>query len=324
MAKRKTHIYACGGGAIDITAAQSAIVDTLGFSDVIMSRVDTSYSNITPNMPADSVYVLDGADGSGSERRHNYKPIMKAMGQILAKFQPGDYNIVLFTTSGGSGSVIGPLIVSELLSRKLPVVALVVNTCGSKTEIDNSIDTTKSLSGIVNNVKLPLAFSEVTVDVNKSFDMAAREVRGTISMLLSLFDSNNVGLDSRDITNFLQYTNIRGGVPSLVHLDVFTDETISEIAGQHPQSMASLYKDENRGVTGVIPVHYTQGSRDKEITDERMRVTTHFVLREDPVSDMYKSLSKLQEQIALADRAKSPSFNLLDDDDNADSNGMVI
>lgn len=324
MAKRKTHIYACGGGAIDITAAQATITDSLGFSDAVISRIDTSFSNITENMPSDSVYVLEGADGSGSERRHNYKPIMKAMNQILARFQPGDYNIVLFTTSGGSGSVLGPLIVSELLSRKLPVVALIVNTCGSKTEIDNSIDTTKSLSGIVNNVKLPLVFSEVTVNASKSFDAAAREVRGTLSMLLSLFDSKNVGLDSRDITNFLQYTNIRGGNPSLVHLDVFTDETIGQIAGEYPQSMASLYKDENRGVTGVTPVHYTAGSRDKDITDERMRVTTHYVIREEPVSAMYKSLSQLQEQIVLADRAKAPTISLLEDDDNADSNGMVI
>lgn len=95
-----------------------------GFAAIDPAFIDTSRSNLTPEIPEEKIYILDNTDGSGKVRRENHAQISSSIKHILQSQQPGEFNIVVFSASGGSGSVLGPLIVSELLARGLPVVVL--------------------------------------------------------------------------------------------------------------------------------------------------------------------------------------------------------
>lgn len=324
MSKRLTRIYSCGGAAINITAQTKDHSNSLGFADLAVSRIDTSDKNIKPGMNPNSVYVLEDADGSGKQRAHNYKAVVAALEQILSNHKPGDYNIVVFSASGGSGSIIGPVIIGELLRRQLPVIAIVIGTSGSETETNNSINTLKSLAGVANQQKAPVVMSYFPV--NQNFDQrdVDRQVGATISLLLNLFDSNNIEIDYKDIINFLRYTNVRSSAPGLVSLDLYNDEELQAIAGTSPLAMATIFKDEARPYISVTPDYHATGTRDGNVTDERMQFTAHYAITSRPVKTAFDELNTRLKQITDQQHARGQNFNLLGETDSIDDNGMVL
>jgi len=324
MSKRLTRVYSCGGAAINITALTKDHKDSLGFADLAVSRIDTSNKNIKPGMDPQSVYVLDNADGSGKQRAHNYKAVVEALPQILSKHKPGDYNVVVFSASGGSGSIIGPVIIGELLRRQLPVVAIVIGTSGSETEANNSINTLKSLAGVAQAQQAPVVMSYFPVNQNYDQRDVDRKVGATISLLLNLFDSKNIEIDYKDIINFLRYTNVRSSQPGLVSLDLFNDEELAEIAGTSPLAMATIFKDEERPYLSVTPDYHATGTRDNNVTDERMKFTAHFAITSQPIKTAFEELNGRLRQITDQQHARGQNFNLLGDNDRTDDNGMVL
>lgn len=324
MSKRLTRVYSCGGAAINITAQTKDHKDSLGFADLAISRIDTSDKNIKPGMDPNSVYVLEDADGSGKQRAHNYNAIVASLDQMLSKHKPGDYNIVVFSAGGGSGSVIGPVIVGELLRRQLPVVAIVIGTSASETETNNSIKTLKSLAGVAQTQQAPVVMSYWPVNQHYDQSDVNRKVGATISLLLNLFDSKNIEIDYKDIINFLRYTNVRSSQPGLVSLDLFNDQELQEIAGTSPLAMATIFKDEARPYLPVIPDYPATGTRDQNVTDERMQFTAHYVITSQPVKAAFDELNTRLKQITDQQHARGNNYNLLGEGDSTDGNGMVL
>jgi hypothetical protein len=329
MSKRVTRIYACGGGAIKITADLVDYVNVPGFSDTKVSRLDTSDKNLTANMPQSSVFVLEGADGSGKQRDHNFKPVVAAMSKILAQHQPEDYNIVIFTAGGGSGSVIGPVLIGELLQRKAPVIALVIGTTGDETQAQNSVNTIKSLGGIQQQHKRPVVFSYF--EVNQHFDQADvdNQVRNVLTGLLNLLDSDNTIIDNKDIVNLLDWTNVRNlNIPAqLVSLELFVDDELDELTGKAPITMASIYPDEKRKYLPVVPAYSTDGIRSAaavQNSPELAKVTMHYVIHAGPVAPAMRNLENTLQRIRDNQRAQSETSTVLGGDDNVESNGMVL
>lgn len=324
MSKRVTRIYACGGGAINITADLPDYRDIKGFSDTMVSRIDTSASNLTTNMPGSSVYLLEGADGSGMERAHNYEPVCAALDQILAKHQPADFNIVIFTASGGSGSVIGPVICGELLKRNAPVLAMVIGTTGCKQQTTNSINTYKSLWGVTEAARAPLAMLYFEVDQNNSQRDIDAAVLGSLTSLLNLLDSENTKIDSKDLTNFLRYTNVHKADVGLVAMEIFLGDDINEIAGTAPIAMASIWPDDDRKFLSVTPAYHTNGTRGFAFDDAIVTTPIHYVITPDPIKRSFDALTKRLEQIVEETRGRGVTKSILGNDDHADSHGMVL
>jgi len=328
MSKRVTRIYACGGGAIKITADLVDYVNVPGFSDTKISRLDTSDKNLTANMTQSSIFVLDGADGSGKQRDHNYKPVVAAMSKILAQHQPEDYNIVVFTAGGGSGSVIGPVLVGELLQRKAPVIALVIGTTGDETQAQNSVNTIKSLGGIQAQHKRPVVFSYFEVNQHNSQSDVDQQVRGVLSGLLNLLDSDNTIIDNKDIVNFLDWTNVRKEIPAqLVCLEMYSGTEIDELAGKAPITMASIYPNEERSYLPVSPAYSTDGVRSEnsvQTNAEFAQLTMHYVIHAGPVTPALRELEKTLQRIRDTQRAQFETSNVVSGDDSVESTGMVL
>lgn len=326
MSKRVTRIYACGGGAIKITADLVDYVNVQGFSDTKVSRLDTSDKNLTVNMEQSSIFVLDGADGSGKQRDHNYKPVVAAMPKILAQHQPEDYNIVLFTAGGGSGSVIGPVLMGELLARKAPVIALVIGTTGDETQAQNSVNTIKSLGGIQAQHKRPLVFSYFEVNQHNSQADVDAQVRSLLPVLLNLLDSDNTIIDNKDIINFLDWTNARKEIPAqLVALETYNGDEINELAGKAPITMASIYPDAEREYLPVTPAYSTDGIRSElPAGNVFSEITMHYVIHATPITPIFSALEKTLQRIRDTQRAQAATSNVLDGDDSVEATGMVL
>lgn len=327
MSKRVTRIYACGGGAIKITADLTDHVNVPGFSDTKVSRLDTSDKNLTANMNQSSIFVLQGADGSGKQRDHNYKPVVAAMPKILAQHQPEDYNIVVFTAGGGSGSVIGPVLVGELLQRKAPVIALVIGTTGDETQAQNSVNTIKSLGGVQQQHKRPVVFSYFEVNQHQSQHDVDQQVRGVLSGLLNLLDSDNTIIDNKDIINFLDWTNVRKDLPAqLVALEIYQGDELNELTGKAPITMASIYPNEERTYLPVQPAYSTDGVRSEAAERDSgfKGITAHYVVHAAPVAPALRELEKTLQRIRDNQRAQSESSIVLGDDDNVENTGMVL
>lgn len=99
----KISIYAAGGGALNIVSelAKYTKKEEEEFADMSLFFIDTSRSNLSSNIPDDSVYLVEGLDGSGKRRDSNYTALSECSKEILHTFKPGDLNIVVHSASGG-------------------------------------------------------------------------------------------------------------------------------------------------------------------------------------------------------------------------------
>lgn len=326
MGKRITHLYACGGGAINITKDLNDWTNQMGLSDLRISRLDTSDKNITNNMSQSSIFLLKGADGSGKQRDHNARPVLAAMDQILAKHQPEDYNIVVYTAGGGSGSVIGPLLVAELLKRKATVMAIVIGTIGDETQAANSVGTIKSMSSLQSAAKRPLIFSYFEVNQNHSQDDVDLSVRSLIQTLLNMHDSNNTIIDNKDIVNFYDWTPVRKEIPAqMACLEVLIGDELESISGTAPLGIASIYPDATRSFLPITPAYSTDGIRGPVPENSPYKdATVHYVISAAPVREVFDNLVKVHENIVNAQRAGNTSSVVLSDDDQVDGTGLVF
>ena len=122
----KMTVYACGGCGVNLL---TPFVKNLGkaepgFAEIHPVFIDTSRSNLKGEYPEDNLFLIDGLDGSGKKRDANYKIINEKAPEVLHRFKPTPFNVVIHSTSGGSGSVIGSVLTSALLARGENVVVM--------------------------------------------------------------------------------------------------------------------------------------------------------------------------------------------------------
>ena len=152
MAKGIMNVYGCGGTGINIArhiANRSQEFNSEAFADREIFFLDTSASNLGGlNSKDPNVYIYEDADGAGKNRRHVANIIMENVNPVLLKFKPAEINIVIASNSGGSGSVIAPSLISELLSRGENVIFFGVNSYEDRKALENVIASMKTYESI--------------------------------------------------------------------------------------------------------------------------------------------------------------------------------
>ena len=238
-------IYGAGGAGINLAKKYLPFVDKEdnGFSTIKTYFIDTSKSNLNdPAINPETVYLMDGLDGSGKKRDSNYGAIRERSKEIVQKFKPSDINVVIHSASGGSGSVIGPILAGEISDKCLTVIILIGST-DSRIETDNTIKTIMGYEVIAQKREHPIAVMYYENGSGKSRGGVDNEIAIDISLLSILFSGHNSELDSADLKNFLNYQNVTTYKPSLTRLEFFSKE-IELARDQHVASLATL-TDEN-------------------------------------------------------------------------------
>lgn len=249
-------LYGCGGAGINLV---STLVNyngekSPGFAKINTFFLDTSSSNLPAGVPDDHVYIIDGLDGSGKKRDSNYQIIAERSKEMLHRFKPGAVNVVIHSGSGGSGSVIGPTLVSELLNRGAAVIVIMIGSSDSRIEANNTVNTLKSYEVISQKREMPV----VAVYYENSKDMPRgrvdQRINTTIALLAAIFSGENRELDSADLINFLNYQKVTSFKPKLSFLDFFS-KTIEVGKDQSVVTLVTL-TDETTDSSVNLPVEY--------------------------------------------------------------------
>lgn len=288
MAQHRTfRIFGVGGLGINIAKAYQA--DPLIADSPMVAYADTSRSNLdSTNEPFS--YLIDGVDGSGKKRDMNAAPIRKHVAPLLSEFPPADFNVVIFSASGGTGSTMGPLLIHELMLRKKPVIAVIGGDSDSAIAIGNTLNTLRSLSGLSGKMNIPVTavYEEMTLGSQR------REVDGllqrSIDALRVLTSGLNDEMDTQDLAHWLNYSVVTPHLPGLGILHIYnTNERLDDLYGA--LSVASLYASPDEPHGAVKSSYRTTG-----YTGSQGSSPLHFVITQDGLTAVVESLERKLEE----------------------------
>lgn len=231
MAK-KIVVYCCGGTGVNIGKLIEKEVngrlhaeDHTPSADIQIVNIDTSDSDLRTHKGKDNTYLFKGMDGSGSDRTMNKDEIEQAIPEILNRFRPGDLSIVINSCGGGSGSVIGPLLLVQLLAEAHPTIAIGIENTDTVTRLRNTVKVLNSYEGIAqsNERVIPTYLcdgsTESEANINSDIVLA-------VESLSILFSGEIDRLDSADLRNWINYNNVTKGAIGAMKLMIFTDPKV--------------------------------------------------------------------------------------------------
>lgn len=253
-------IYAAGGAGCNIASnfLKQMNKETTGMTVFDCVYIDTSRSNLNPNIPLTQTYLVDNLDGSGKLRSSNHQVLSDCSRDILLKHKPADINIVIGSGSGGSGSVISPILVSQLLDRGEDVIVITIGSTSSRIETENTLKTLKSYEMISQLRETPVIMAYRENSPTMPRGKVDAEIEMFIATLAVMFSGNNRELDSSDLSNFLKYQKVTNFKPKLSHLDIFNGNvTLSK--GQALVSLVTLMDSESQAESGVLTDYQAAG-----------------------------------------------------------------
>lgn len=233
--QRTIRLYACGGAGMNIASKYKALnKSTAGsnFADIQPCYVDTSSANVTPLINTKDLFLVESMDssvkkdGSGKIRRANHPDIKARTPACLLAFKPEAMNIVLHSASGGSGSVIGPLLVEELLRRGEQVLVMMIGSKDSRIEIYNTVKTLETYEATARNTKRPVVAIVEYNDEHSGRINADKSMHVALDIISGFWSGTNAELDTADLNNFLNYPNATSFDPALSALSFFSKEVV--------------------------------------------------------------------------------------------------
>lgn len=249
-------IYGAGGCGVNIVNSFKRYeMSDVGFARFKTVSIDTSNSNVRDFSQKDQTYLFDTLDGSGKKRAANYDTIAERTKELAAKFPPGDMNVIIHSASGGSGSVIGPLLLSELLTQNASVVAIVIGSRDSRIELQNTINTIKTYQNLSVKHNLPISIIYFENDKENSRAVIDERVRTSVVLLATFFSNEHKEMDTADTTNFLNYHNVTSFSPALTAFEFFSKEIVIG-RDRLPISILTLTNKETESSAPGVAIEY--------------------------------------------------------------------
>jgi hypothetical protein len=328
MSKGKISIYACGGAGINIgklLQETGGKFNSKAFAEREVYFVDTSKSNLAKVNDEEKIYLFEDVDGAGKVRKHVSEAIIESAKDILLRFKPADVSIVISSTSGGSGSVIAPTLVSELLARKEPVIYIGVASSDSKLEVKNNIDTIKSFARIANVRKRPVVgtlFENTPTDTQSDNNT---KIRSYVIMLSALFSRNNEGLDTQDLRNWLNFTDVTDFEPSFAYLSVQVGK-VTKVKDNHLISAAIISPGRDTDSSLGFEVDYqTVGYFSSvEAEGELNNDPVNYLIYTGPNEALLKKQERIMETLKEETSARVKRSSILSGDEEGEDNGLIV
>ena len=214
------NFYLCGGCGANIgqQANLLEISDFIGFGQPNIIIIDSSKSNISANSKY-KLELIPGLDGFGKDRAEAFRIVSNHIPDLVKRNMPAALNVVVFGASGGTGSVIGPLLIEALLQQDKAVAGIMIQASECKVTTRNTINTIKSLAAISRKVAKPIVISfHDNFAPESSYTLVDEYVLQELRAFAILGSGQNMGLDSQDIKNLVNYNKICGIEPALVDL----------------------------------------------------------------------------------------------------------
>lgn len=319
-------IFACGGMGTNLVSEiydwKDKSID--GFADIEFAFVDTSNSNLSKNIDENEVYLIEGLSGSGKLRSANSDDITRRVKDVVHSFKPTHINVVVHSLNGGSGSVFGPLVTSELLQRDFPTIVVAVGDKNSRLDTNNTINTLKTYEAISRKIGIPvvMAYYQNTGSSNR------KEINRFIIVLLEalrcLFSDQHHGLDPKDLYHWLRFDKVTDYPVQLSCLTlVGKDESISKVYGK-AISVATLAVDGEEIEYHESVDYQTEGFITPELSKKIQSTTTHFVISDGGFDEILKILNDRIKEIDEEKDSRVVRQSLVTKDDRVEDSGLVL
>jgi hypothetical protein len=314
--------YFCGGCGINIGSHFLNRKSETGYAAIQKTFVDTSKANLFKAGITDesSVMLLPATDGSGKIRAENATEISDSIKPLLLKHKPEDFNVVVFSASGGSGSVFGPLIISELLSRDANVLAMIIGSEESLLTANNTINTFKSLDAITKKHNKPITMYYVHNVQGKPRSEADAEMREAISSIALLASRQNSELDTRDVANWIGFHRSTSVKAQLALLDI-VDSAEAAANIKSPVAVASLYRNEASPTLTITPDYVCTGYFPANFT---CPVDFHYVISCDDVISIASNIQSRLDGMRETTASRTAQTSLVKTTDHVEDNGLVL
>ena len=319
MDKGKIRIYGCGGAGINIASAFQGANEE-GVATPVVSYIDTSRSNLTVNTPDEACYILKDLDGSGKIRAENHVQISNEIKSILLGHKPLDFNVVVFSCSGGSGSVIGPLLVAELLARDEAVVCVVVGSDESSITANNTLKTLKSLEAIARRSEKPVVmnYNHNSRGTPRSAQDAAMQY--VVACLSLLCYKNIAEMDTKDVSNFLRFDRTTS-VPAQLALLEIVKHADDIDPRSTPISIASIMQSADEPGINIVPEYHCAGYAKLPMSGVS---SLHYVISVEPVNKIAGMLSDTLRGLDEVRQSRVATTSIVGKDDVAHGTGLIL
>lgn len=321
-AQGTVRLYCAGGAGINIGKKYGGnLPDRIGSAKLMTCYIDTSKTNLHDVPDPENVFVLPELDGSGKVRKENHEAIAQMVPRILKDYPAGDFNIVVFSASGGTGSVAGPLIVAELLTRGENAIAVVIGSEESVITSTNTFNTLKSLDHIARSKGVPVVMHYTNNDRGIKRSDVDKEAMFVISSLTVLASRQNKELDSMDVANWLNFTKTTSVPAQLAKLNVYGSSEEVDSKATESFTMAALLLDEDE----IQPNHKPEYSCAGYFRQEAAMVANLFFTIETEglrgVLSHLNSLATEAKEIKAA-RVEGPAF--VSGNEEVSSTGLIL
>jgi hypothetical protein len=320
----KLRIYACGGAGIGIGKyfEPERGSRTAGYAELDPVYMDTSKAS-TFGVPSEHFYQLPEANGSGGVRRYNGADIVKYTGEMLQKFPLADVNIIIHSTTGGSGSVMGPSIASEALAQGKTAIVFSIGGDDTKNYIVNTIGTMESYEGIVETREKSIVLQYLQNGIDGTIEEVDAKVHLMVSCLTVLFSGQNKNLDARDLVNVFHPENVTSFAPQVGVLSIHR-EKLNLGSDVNLMTVATLNNDLNNTKLDR-PVEFQRvGVPVHPGADQDMRFPLHFVVADGFLDTVMKSLRKQLADYETREGARVVKNKLSNGTTKKTSNGLVF
>lgn len=326
--KGRMRVYACGGAGLNIGQQLERYrgKEEVGFAAIEVAYVDTSRSNLAAEIDAKHCYLLEDLDGSGKIRAENHAAINEHVRAVLQQFRPADINIVLSSAAGGSGSVFGPLLASQLLADDQCVLAVTIGSADTKLDAENTLKTLKSYESIARMRGKPIVMAYVENSREQSRSRSDDIVIKTIAILSGLFSRENRELDSRDLYNWLHFDRVTSFEPQLgaLHLVETTNVMPATFVG-NVVSVATLACEGTETAVEPTPeVQFTGFIAKTAEAKLKERAPIHFVVTDGFFNEVGARLQSFLKERDQAQQARVARKPLLTSGDRAETSGLVL
>lgn len=317
------NLYGCGGGGINIVKQLQTDETVEGMAITQTIFFDTSDSNLNGVVNLANVHLVPDLDGGGKVRRDNSKEIEAEVPNLLKLHPPKDLNVVVFTASGGTGSVAGPLLIKELMARDENVIAVMIGVYECAQTALNLSNTFKTLDNFTKpeqqNKPLILHYTKMNpTDKRSDID---NNVKFFISSLAFLASRQNDELDTTDIKHWLWFTKTTNLKPQLALVELHTNKQSVEENTPFAFSLASLKESTDEPSPNILPQYSCTGFYR---TSSPLKQSFFFTLDNSKLKDILKELQTLMGTVNETKSTQKSGPSFIEKEDSSEDNGLIL
>lgn len=244
-------VFACGGAGINLADLWKRTGKSVAIQEALFVGTDTSENNI-PEGESFPIEHRHGKRGGGKRREMNYEGTEPFIDDVLSRHKPGDFNIVIYSTSGSTGGIQGPVIVQRLLKQGIPVVSVIIVDQASHKEATNTSAVFQSLDNFRRALKVNVVFDYIDNADFRTRGQANQQIINRLDFLSLFLTDQHTEADHADVSTLLRANEPSKTPATLCRITFHKDWAEDQKPEGNPVAAMSLFYNGD-DVANIIP-----------------------------------------------------------------------